>query len=355
MEGYKGVVMLYHPPIDKICAKVVLERHLGHLLPVAEYYGNPVCSIQQMLEWEEQGLFPIDIGDEKYNRGLADSATEAAMNILKLAPSPAEQKLIEILSRNNKTGYLKSFHFSVSWFIRELYELDGYDQTEIIERAGRVVHAFLAVEDMNMEAESVNENLTDLADIAVITQICNNAPFTVGRFLRDLERLGHPVGEIRKECEWWFGGFSDIEIALEGARDEYNVLPKTRFPVGNFRATFVTTNSYFVSKVATRDQETDILLVRRSTGHMAFLSRGLDISNLAREIKALEPDDRWYHHQGPGQLINGGKVYGGTEYGAAKPTALSNDKLTELLQRFPPQKRMVARQPSQSSRRFYRR
>ncbi|OGN05864.1 MAG: hypothetical protein A2746_00715 [Candidatus Yanofskybacteria bacterium RIFCSPHIGHO2_01_FULL_44_22] len=310
-----------------------------------------------MLEWEEQGLFPIDIGDEKYNRGSAGSATEMVMNILKLVPSVAEKKLIEILRRNNKTGYLKSFHFSVSWLIRELYELDGYDQTEIIERAGRVVHAFLAVEDM-AEAATEVDSATDTEPLRVmrdITKNCNDAPFTVGRFLRDLERLGHPVDEIRKECEWWFGGFSDVKTVLEKAQDEYAAMPKTRFPAGNFRATFVTTNNYFVSKVAARDPETDILLVRRSTGHTAFLPRELDISDLAREIKALEPDDRWYHHQGPGQLINGGKVYGGAEYEAAKPTALSNEKLTELLQRFPPQKRMVARQPSQSSRRFYRR
>src|SRR3989338_9124147 len=112
MEGFKGVVMLYHSPIDKICAKVVPERHLGHLLPVGEYYGNPVCSVQQMLEWEEQGLFPIDIGDEKYNRGSAGSATEMVMNILKLVPSVAEKKLIEILRRNNKTGYRSEEHTS---------------------------------------------------------------------------------------------------------------------------------------------------------------------------------------------------------------------------------------------------
>ncbi|MCH7883130.1 hypothetical protein IIA95_01810 [Patescibacteria group bacterium] len=337
-KPYKGVIMLSKPPIDKIAAKVFLERHQGAPLPVVNFWDNPRCSLEQMSHWDKKDICPIDLGDDKYHdkRNPAGSATEYIAGFFGRELSSAEVKLIRMLADHNghndhgKGGYLKSFFMAIPWTLRELYELDGYDHREVIDRAGHVVDAWLCVEDGDRGRDDGGME-KGFSDLLRLLKKCNFAPFTPERYLRDLWMLGCPAVEIRERVYWWIAAWKEVKAALKEAEEEFKHMPNQYFEAGGLQGIAIKDAGKFVAKVASR--HCDILLTVDPIGHVAIMTKKLDVSNLARRIEYLEPD-RWHHEESQGFVINGGVIYSGVS-----PTELSIEELISFIQMYPPRHR----------------
>lgn len=335
---YKGVIMLSKPPFDKIAAKVFLERYQRSRIPVVDFWNDPHCSPEQMAEWEEEDICPIDLGDDKYHdgRNRVGSATEYILGFFGREPSSAEAKLIRMLADHNghndrrKGGYLKSFHMAIPWTLRELYELDGYDHREVIDRAGHVVDAWLRVED-DKRGRDDGDMEKEFRDLLQEMKKCNLAPFTPERYLRDLWLLGYPEAEIRERVCWWIEAWTRVKAALKEAEKEFEGMPKQHFEAGGLQGLAIKGAGKLLAKVASR--HCDILLTIAPTGHAAILTKKLDVSAIAERIEHSEPD-WWHYEESQGLVINGGVIYGGVP-----PTKLSIEKLISFIQMYPPHRR----------------
>lgn len=344
-KNYEGCVLLHKSPIDKVAAKVLVERHQGTMIPVVQFWASPQCSDDQRLKWEEEeDVLAVDLGGDKYHfeRNRVGSATEfAAKNNVSGETTPAEQKLIEMANKNNKTGYLKGFHMAIAWTMRELYELDEYDHVEVVERVGHVIHMWLdftdgkgldhARDDAGMAAH--------FADLLEELHKCSFAPFTPHSYLRHLWRLGYQVEEIREKVSYWVDGWKSVKRMQAETAVELEKMDTAahEFTAGPFRGFWAETANKFLTKAVTSSRDGkarryQIVIVKNPDGHGAFLTDGLDVTRLADEILSREPG-RWYHTKDQGFLINGGVIYKDTE-----PTGFDIHTLVELAKKYPPRR-----------------
>lgn len=320
-----------HPLLpDEIAAIVFLERFHGAPVSEIKFLEHSGCAPEQMDELLAQGFFPIEVGEMSYKAIGAGSATEAVVKNLGLDPanlSSGEAKLVELMARRNKNGYLNQNHMSIPRMFGNLYNL-GYDEMDLVERFKDIVHAF--IDDKNRKADGViparddSSMMLELPDLLQITAKCQFAPFTPGRYLRDLWRLGAPMDEIREKVSFWIGAWNSFQEEYRKAKSAWPEMAKVEFSVNSFSGTAVETDNRFIAKVAA--PTVDIFINRRPNGHGAIMTRGRDVSALSQELQRLEPG-RWYYHQPAGHLINGG---------GPPASELTLSQLVELAKSFPP-------------------
>ncbi len=340
-EGvYRGVAVPECPPIDKAVARVLAERALGASLPVIQFWNHPICSREQLTAWETDDVLAIDLGAEKYHSAGKQSAAEMVAELFYTNLSdlpPAVSRLLEIVAKNNQTGYLKGFPYSMAWTMRELYKLPGYDHHEVFDRAGEVIHTWLEAQESTSD--------TAYCDEGHIAEIFNKVdrhrqfgPFSVSRYIRDLWQLGNDIDEITEEAGFWVDGHDRAKAAIEDGKREFATMAKTSFVVNDLICTALETDNPFVIKAGS--YACDILVAKNSrTGQAVIMTKKANTAPLARELRTRE-GELWYHQASQGIVLNGGFMYSGLT-----PTALSLETLVELVQQFPPVK-----QPHQQSR-----
>ncbi|MBI2625425.1 hypothetical protein HYW68_00030 [Candidatus Parcubacteria bacterium] len=349
-EAYRGVVMLHKPPIDKIIALVLYERTLGMALGVAEFWRTVTCSPEQMLRWELGGLIPVDIGDEKYHRTRFGSASERAAAFIRRELSPGESRVVALANENNRTGSLKGSPTSVAWSVRELYEFVGRDHREIIRRAAEVIHAFIRVEDGDgkHDGSRTKEGLASAFPVLCEEVAKSNfAPFTAGRYLRDLWLLGY---EPEESVRYWLHAWHLARAACEAGRKAYEEIKRQTkpFEAGVFRGLAFSTRGIsfaigqesvlgdrFIVKASGCDKDgagrPPLRVIKNPDGHGLIIGgRGVDFSALSAALEAGERE-RWFYDEGQGNLQNGGQ-----QYTDVPPTRFSLEELVELLRKHPP-------------------
>ncbi len=328
--GSQGVVTLRPLLPDEISAIVVLERHQNSPVLEIKFLEHSECSPEQIDQFLEQGFLPIEIGEMGYRATGASSATEALVKILGYDPTSlnaGETKLLELLAQSNRDGYMNQFHMSLPRIFGNLYDL-GYDEMELIERFKDVVHAFL--EDKDNQANGMlplrNDSLmtSELSDLVEATKKCQFAPFTPGRYLRDLWRLGEPVEQKKKKISFWVRAWNLWQTEYAKAKSEWPKVEKLNFTTGDLVGVAIETNNRFIAKVGA--PTVGVFINRRLDGHAAIMTRRLDVSTLYKELEKLEPK-RWYYHKPAGHLVNGGN---------SKASEFSLAKLVELVREFPP-------------------
>lgn len=338
VEGFRGTVSPYCPAIDEISAIYLVERLQKSPLNEIEFCGSPECSPEQTDAFISQGYFPIEIGDMNYHAAKVGSATEAvAENIGHSGENrtAGEKKLFAILAEENLTGYLKHYPMSVVWMVQELYHLPHYTALDLVDRTKDVVHFFVTDIDRratgNLPSRDDGSLETEFPDLVGIMKECQFAPFTVGRYLRDMWRVGEPTDQIREKITFWTTAWDRFQEEYGKAKnEEWPKIGKIKFSLDNGLAgTAIETANRFVSKIGVR---TVGILINRNpnTGHAVFMSSKLNLSALKKELDRLEPK-RWYYHQSAGNLINGGPSYPGVT-----PTGFSLEELVGLVQKFPP-------------------
>lgn len=338
---YRGIVINPKPPLDETASIAALERLQkdGPVLDI-KIWNHSECSTEQIAEWTRSGYLAINLGEENYRKMKVGSATESVFEKLGYSAenrTSGENKLIHILDKHNNDkkhgGFLKSFYMSLARLIRELYEFPEYDQLDLINRLKDVTHAYLEVKDGEAYGSPANRLDSDLdsefPDLVEATTRCQLDPFTVGRYLLDMWRLGRPIDEIREKVAFWLNAWNRFEEEMARARTEWQKIERVDFMADGFRGTAIETVNRFVPKIGAK--EVDIFVTRRpDTGNTVFMTRRLDLSNLSQGLERLEKG-KWYYHRSAGQLINGGP-----RQPDIQPTSLSLDQLVELVKRFPP-------------------
>lgn len=327
---YKGVIMLNKPPIDKVGALWLLQRRAGHNLPIRAFWSNKFCSEEQMLRWDLDGILTIDVGDEKYHQTTAGSATEFVGSLVGVN-TVGERELVDLFNKNNKTGNLRGMHMSVAWTMRELYELPGFDQVNIINCVVDVVDAFVRVLDGERARDASVPMPDNLAALAAELQKCNFAPMTPGRYLRDLWTLGAAPAEIQQKVQYWIDGWNQIRAEVERGRRAYADLDKEpiTFKVGSFTAIKLLTGDRFLVKAVGHDRGIHIRIVQNpDTGLVVIMSQGAKLGALGSLLKRVEPG-LWYHQMGGNN--NQSLINGGPQYTETPPTNHTLDELCELV------------------------
>ncbi len=339
--NFTQAVFPERPPIDKVGAFVLVERRQKQPIENIAFWGNPQCSSRQLDEWRSNNILPIDLGEEKYNRhgNIVGSATEFIAKQFCLNLSPAEQRLVFLLNDHNSTGKLKGYYMSVAWLIRELYELDEYDHTEVVSRAAHVIEMRLREEEEERLPDRTDEEMhKTFPSYLKETEKCSFAPFTVGRYLRDMWRLGIDPDEIREKVEWWIQAWYKVQTALDEAEKVFQLMEQSgwlgnEYCVGSglrLRVLGANTNKFLVKKVA---RSCDVLIVIESSGRAAVLAYSCDVRRLGEALDRREPG-LWHTAATQGFVLNGGRMY--TE-GAS--TRLGRRELIAAIREYPPVKR----------------
>lgn len=332
MRKIQGVVMLAQPPIDKVAAKVLLEIRAGvEHLPVIEFWNRPEYPATQIAGWLDRGVCPIDLGDEKYHRdGRFGSAAEFICHEYDVPASAAIKRLLVLLAENNRRGTLKIHHQAMAGTIRDLYDIPAYSSRDVVKRMGQVIHVWLRAEGGEVQQNRLAEDPAEhpiVGQYAPMFRECNAAPFTPGRYLRDLWRLGADPLEMAAQLRWWAQAWIDVRDALaEGERLLQDFARGNEFVAGGTRGVWIEGGNAFVAKAAVR--HFPLVVHRTERGNVAIMAFKHDLSAFADEVIAREPD-RWVYRSGA--VMNGGRIYTGTA-----PTSGSREGIVRLLQRYPP-------------------
>lgn len=333
---FRGVVMPHGPRTDEVSAIVLLERLQGRPLSEVKFWGNPECPIEQIKEFLTEGLLPVEIGDFSYQIAGVRSAAEATLQTLGYEQgslTSGQLALLEMLAQRNQNGYMNQFYMSLPRILKDVYDLPEYDEMDVMNRFKDIVHAFLDYED-RPEGSNLTQIREELQDLAKATQKCQNAPFTPGRYLRDLCYRGESTEQIREKVKFWINAWDHWQREFRNARTDWPKTQKLRFSVLGLPAAAVETTNKFLAKVCFgKDQpdRIDIFVGRNpETGHAVIMTKRKNVSALYQELERLEPG-RWYRHESAGNIINGGPLYP-----EVTPTSLPLSELAGLVSKYPP-------------------
>ena len=330
-----GVIMLHEPQFEKIAARSIVQRFLGYALPVVILWQrNDEPSEEIFRQWLEGNLIPIDIGQNKYHTRGTRSALESIIEDYEIPLEPALKQLLEIVNKNNLTGYLKGFHGSIVWTLRELYKL-GCNQREVIGAVNDVVEAFLdAFDKPALPGEEAV--LTGLVSGLIGKDFLksNFAPFTIPRYMRDLWRLGVPVEEIVRRAKYFAEGWQSAQSMRARTQEQllsgenYEVFYNFEFPTGQ-RGGLIKTDSPYLSRELV--QQFDVAIIKNSHGNVRVQTRGgpqkVYLAALARELEKQEPG-RWFHDPRLPACFNGTRQY------QVRPTSLNAEQFVEMIRRL---------------------
>ena len=333
-EKAGGVVLVREPQFDKIAAKVALERFLGYPLPVVSFWPlNEEPDDATFQQWIDSNIVPIDLGRDKYHGRGTGSALESIMVDYEIPRDSALQELLEMVNKNNLTGYLKGFYGSITWTLRELYKL-GKNPQEVIDAVSEVIDAFL----------DAAEKPAQPGEVAILERLVgglvgkdflksNFSPFTIPRYMRDMWRLGVPVEEIIRRAQYFADGWQNAQRMRKQAQDEllnshgHGFEVFLNFELGPGRGGLVKTDSPYISRELVK--KFLLVAIKNSEGNVRIQTTGgkhLRLGALCRELEKLEPG-RWFHDPRLPACFNGSRQY------LVPPTGLAYDQLVELVQR----------------------
>lgn len=336
-QAFTGVVLLNKPTIDKIAA-LALIRTFQPELPtdpeVISFWSERDCPAEQIEKWRRDGVFPVDLGREKYQQGSVGkrfgSATEFVADFFGLTGDATVRQIVGEINENNRTGHLKGFTLSAAYLIRKLYELPEYDMKDVVNHACHVVQMRI-VAHINApgEGRTLESLAKELPDLWEATERCNFAPYTAGEYMRNLWRQGHSVEDIRDWIYFWLNAAKDVE---EAKRNAERVLPNTpgeEFTVpGIAKGRYVETDNTFITTAAA--ERYGVVIAMNSRGQMVVQTKHYDVSALAQELFRLQGSRHWFHDSRQGCVINGGVIYSDV------PGSKLGRRMIHLVQKFPP-------------------
>jgi hypothetical protein len=356
-----GVIMPANPPIDKVAALAVLEMYQGCEVKEIAFWDKPACPKEQLNAWREEGIFPVDLGEEKYQKG--SSATEVVAKQLYGADIPEPVRaLIAELNKNNGDGSLKGRALSIALTIRDAYDLkneEGWAET-LVREGVEVVKAWLAqwanygqyAECVSALEEQVLEREFPQLLAEMWRQLQGRKDLKLGfstllQYLRDLQRAGRPRAEIEERVGFWLKAKSNFLALLPGYQKQIRDIEAghlgslTRedervFSIpGGIRALSLVSPHPVLVKLATQSHKWEVVVIKEADGRGCVITRNLNISRLVRALQEQEPGI-WYD-SGHGVVMNGGKMYKGVQ-----PTALTMHDLQWMLGEYPPERKKPA-------------
>ncbi len=323
---FEGVVIPYKSPIDKILAALLAIYKSDSEIRVIEFWKDNQCPPEQFAAWRDAKIYPIDIGDRKYHEVGVGSASEFVVKEFGMELTDGFVKLVGLINKNNKTGMLKGYKFSMAYMLRELYELDESEvfHATVVSKTIDVLESFAAVENgtMMQPIDGLDEALPDLVKKF---EGCNYSPLTLGRYLRDRWLLGDEPSVIREKVEFWTKNFDEVRDKLAHAAAAAKKFAPIVHDVAGTRAVVVKSDDRFFAKAIIKSGLYGIRVIVSGSGHTVISTNGYDLAKMAGALEKLEPG-KWYHQSRMGALINGGPQYVGVE-----PTSIGSAQLIGLM------------------------
>ena len=325
---FDGAIVPFKSPIDKAAAYAVMSMNCADepvWLHVCKSNNFPD---EKIAEWEKLGICCIDVGRRKYHQVREGSATEWLVEHYRLKRTTGIEKLIEVINKNNRTGYLKSFRNAVPFIMRELYELEanGADwwSVRVLSEAAKVVTAFVRVAN----GEAIRQPHLMDADLATLANDFGQGdkPLTLGQYVWNLWMLGEESDVIFEKLEFWQDGVKRLAEAKRAAKARLATAKLNTFYVGNLPGVLLVRCDHFFTKEVLHTHRFAIRVIVDDSGHAAISTNGLNCAALASFIQRGEPG-MWHHNEQMGALINGGPQYTETP-----PTKIPANKLVELVQ-----------------------
>lgn len=327
--NFVGVALPRKPPIDKVVAATLVMYRNSKPLELIEFWNDNKVAPEQHALWRDAHIYTIDLGDRKYHQAGVKSSAEFVATHLGMLDTltPGFQKLLDMVNRNNATGYLRGMKFSIAYIIREAYELkdDEAFHVELVSKAMNIAESYALVENGNViqSVENLEEVFPDLVDKLRKSM---DSPLTLGRYLRDLWALGEGANDIRAKIGFWLDQFAAVEKRAAEAEITLSNLKPKPWSVAGRAGIVIRSDDHFLLKAATRNRQWGIRIVVTGPGHTTISANGLDLTRVAEVLQRLEPD-RWYFQAQMGAIINGGPQYTGV-----LPTELSVTHLIQMLQ-----------------------
>lgn len=328
---FGGAIVPFKSPIDKAAAYAAMSMNCQDFPVWLHVCKTTTFSDEKIVEWEKKGICCIDLGSRKYH-GNSGSATEWLVNRYNLQRTTGVTKLIEVINKNNRTGYLKSFRNAVPLIMRELYELEPNDadwwSVKVLSEAAKVVTAFVRVEN----GEGVlNPDSADLSIplVGLIAKFLDpDKPLTLGQYVKNLWTLGETSDAILEKIEFWQIGMRRLAEAKRVAKTRVAKAKLNTFHASNLPGVLLVNCDHFFMKEVLHTKRFAIRIVVDENGHAAISTNKLDCSAL---YAFLEKRERglWHFNQQMGALINGGPQYIET-----LPTTIPPDALVRLVQQF---------------------
>lgn len=337
--NHKGVVMPFKPPIDKIAAAAIAQMHNPGPFRSVEYWMQNDVPESMYAHWAAEGILTIDLGQDKYHVAKVGSATELIVKRYGLRLTDGGRKVLELINNNNRTGNLKGNYMAIAHILREMYELNDFEahHLQVVTHVMYAVETFIRAFDKKERRPSDGMS-PQLLQMQQNLKRCNDAPFTVGRLLRDMWDMGANEADIAHHVCFWIDGFAQLVQERKRGERDFEMLERKgldTFQAGKFLGIVLRTNDRFLVRAAAKAQEHGqekygVRLIVNSDGHISVTTYGRNISAFAAQVKGLEPKE-WYHQDKTGSIINGGPQYRGVQ-----PTKLKPAQLVELLQKHPP-------------------
>lgn len=337
--NHKGIVLPFKPPIDKLAAAAIAEMYNPEAFASVEYWMRNDVPEGMLAHWAERRILTIDIGADKYHVAKVASATELIVKRYSIQLTDGGKKVLEMINRNNKTGNLKGNYMAIPHLLREMYELNDFEahHLKVVAHAMYVVNTLIRAFDLK-ERRGFDDMPPQLAQMRENLKRCNDAPFTVGRLLRDMWQLGASEVDIVHHVAFWIDGFAQLVQERKRGEREFEQLEGAgleNFKAGKFTGIVLRTDDRFIAKAAAKAKEHDqekygVRVVVNSDGHISVITYGRNISAFAAELARIEPG-RWYHQPKTGCVLNGS-----VQYKEVPPTALKPSQLIAMLEKHPP-------------------
>lgn len=344
LSNLKGVVLPENPVIDKLIATAIVIWWHTKKFTVPEDFQfffwdtNQEPGEEKRAEWLAAGIFPIDIGRDKYHSRKTGSASETVCVDLgiNLEEHPEIQWLVRAANRNNKDGWMKGAAdgWNIAFIIRELYKA-GEEVTLIAEEVTQFALKYI---QYGSQRVSRADEFTEPFFVG-LTKKDQFVPFTI-------RHLCYTLFEI-PDCD--FEHITEIisawkEFRKQGQRLEAKagrqarLIEKTLFQINHVNCFVVHTDDVNIPRaILYQTNDMGILICRESGGKVAILTHRSRINVKGYRpaftaffealTKAENDDLRWFHDTRICAALNGSK-----SLNAVEPTKLSDDQIIEIAQ-----------------------
>lgn len=276
------------PTFDKICALFILMEAEGLVyLSDMKLYSVSDDNDPTVRRLEKEGYYLLDVGKNKYQRRGTGSAVETVCRDFNVT-DPILLSFVEVANRNNASGYLKAFPHSVVYLLREAYKV-GEKPVEVIERVLIVLDAHLrAKRTPKRKWEGPPKEVAGLLEKVGK----NYDPFTLSRFIREAWIAGFEVGEIKQEIEWWLRLEAYVQGRQKFEKRKAEEIKRLEFTFLNtLSGCWVNSDDTMLAR-ALWPQGYSVVVVKRSTGNVAILTRKQDHLDVSRLCEFLNTHDR---------------------------------------------------------------
>ncbi len=267
---------------------------------------------------DNSDYYYVDCGLNEYQARKCASVLEVVMKDFpnEQMRSEAAEKLLDVLGRNNKTGFLRKRQLSLAWALRYARVIDR-NPKKVFDKALTVVSVYLmklsydhlisfnsSVEHLGEGSEMLSKVKAELQELADTTEL-SFEDFTLPWYMAAMEFSGLSKTEIRDTMNYWLRYFRALEKAKKEAEAGEGIASEFEIS-GCGMAKLIVSDNPFIAEAQVSGNAA-MAVVWTEEGNVTILVNhrtGLSLAKLAHNLELAEPD-LWYYNKRTESLHNG--------------------------------------------------